>query len=70
MEEISLLLAHVGAGHDDVRVVPYFVHPDSRRGVLVLHACAPPRTRREGRRLGSQSSLDQASPWLSVCVCV
>ena len=64
----SLLLALVGAGHDDVRVVPYFVHPDSRRGVLVLHACAP--------RLGSQSSLDQASPWfclpsfLSVCVSV
>ena len=27
--------ALVGAGHDDVRVVPYFVHPDSRRGVLV-----------------------------------
>ena len=57
VEEIPLLLAHIGAGHDDVRVVPYFVRPDSRRGVLVLHACAPPRTRREGRRLGSQSSL-------------
>ena len=36
VEEISLLLmALLGAGHGDVRVVPYFVHPDSRRGVLV-----------------------------------
>ena len=60
------------AARDNVRVVPYFVHPDTRRGVLlVLRACAPPRTRREGRRHGSQSSHDQASPWLSsLCVCV
>ena len=37
-----LLLAHISAGavHGDVRVrvVPYFVHPDSRRGVLGRHS--------------------------------
>ena len=63
---ICLRLALVGAD-DDVRVIPYFVHPDSRRGVL---AYMPAPRREHGARGGDSGRSRLLTRPLLGCLCV